>query len=185
MEPVRDYELRAFFTYVIEVLERLGIPYMVVGGFAAIMYGEPRLTIDYFNGRRGAFERAQAEGAGGVAAFFRVVFPSSLPMCALAGATSFMLGGSSLLWPLVMVNGPDLMPLSLRTLMVARAANAPGMMSAAGWQLLVFWGVAMLVVWGVTQAVYGERLQLDVGDEPAEAPPVLTTTWRPSGTQAH
>jgi hypothetical protein len=46
MEPVRDYELKAFFTYVIDVLERLSIPYMVVGGFAAIFYGEPRLTID-------------------------------------------------------------------------------------------------------------------------------------------
>jgi len=46
MEQVRDYELKAFFTYVIEVLERLGIPYMVVGGFAAVFYGEPRLTID-------------------------------------------------------------------------------------------------------------------------------------------
>ena len=46
MEPVRDYELKAFFTYVIEVLENLGISYMVVGGFAAIFYGEPRLTID-------------------------------------------------------------------------------------------------------------------------------------------
>jgi hypothetical protein len=46
MEPVRDYELKAFFTYMIEVLESLGIPYMVVGGFAAIFYGEPRLTID-------------------------------------------------------------------------------------------------------------------------------------------
>lgn len=46
MEPVRDYELRAFFSHVIGVLERLEIPYMVVGGFAAIFYGEPRLTID-------------------------------------------------------------------------------------------------------------------------------------------
>ena len=46
MEPVRDYELRDFFTYVIGVLERLQIPYMVVGGFAAISYGEPRFTID-------------------------------------------------------------------------------------------------------------------------------------------
>ena len=46
MEPVRDYELKAFFSYVVEVLENLGIPYMVVGGFAAILYGEPRLTID-------------------------------------------------------------------------------------------------------------------------------------------
>ncbi len=46
MQPVRDYELKAFFTYVIDVPERPGIPYMVVGGFAAIFYGEPRLTID-------------------------------------------------------------------------------------------------------------------------------------------
>jgi hypothetical protein len=46
VEHVQDYELKAFFTYVIDVLERLGIPYMVVGGFAAIFYGEPRLTID-------------------------------------------------------------------------------------------------------------------------------------------
>lgn len=46
METVRDFELKAFFTYVIAALERLHIPYMVVGGFAAIFYGEPRLTID-------------------------------------------------------------------------------------------------------------------------------------------
>jgi hypothetical protein len=46
LEPVRDYELKAFFTYVVQVLERLGIPYMVVGGFAATLYGEPRLTLD-------------------------------------------------------------------------------------------------------------------------------------------
>ena len=46
MEAVRDYELKDFFSYVIEVLERLDIPYMVVGDFAAILYGEPRMTID-------------------------------------------------------------------------------------------------------------------------------------------
>jgi hypothetical protein len=45
-EPVRPNELRAFFAYVIDVLERLEIPYMIVGGFAAIFYGEPRLTLD-------------------------------------------------------------------------------------------------------------------------------------------
>jgi hypothetical protein len=46
MEPIRPNELRVFFTYVTDVLERLKIPYMVVGGFAAIFYGEPRLTLD-------------------------------------------------------------------------------------------------------------------------------------------
>ncbi len=39
-------ELRAFFTYAIGVLERLNIPYMVVGGYAATAYGEPRTTVD-------------------------------------------------------------------------------------------------------------------------------------------
>lgn len=46
MEAVRDYELKAFLNRAIEVLESLEIPYMVVGGFAAILYGEPRLTLD-------------------------------------------------------------------------------------------------------------------------------------------
>jgi hypothetical protein len=40
------YDLEAFFNYVIGVLERLEIPYMVVGGFAAIAYGVPRSTVD-------------------------------------------------------------------------------------------------------------------------------------------
>ena len=46
MEPVTDYELKAFFSHVIDVLNRLEISYMVGIGFAAILYGEPRLTID-------------------------------------------------------------------------------------------------------------------------------------------
>ena len=45
LEPVRNHELRAFFTYVVKVLEPLGVPYMVVGGFAATLYGEPRMTL--------------------------------------------------------------------------------------------------------------------------------------------
>ena len=44
--PGQPSELRQFFNSVISVWERLRIPYMVVGGFAAIFYGEPRLTID-------------------------------------------------------------------------------------------------------------------------------------------
>lgn len=39
-------ELRAFFTYAISILEQLDIPYMVVGGYAATVYGEPRMTVD-------------------------------------------------------------------------------------------------------------------------------------------
>lgn len=46
MEQARDYELKRFFGHVIAVLEQLGIPYMIVEGFAAILYGEPRLTVD-------------------------------------------------------------------------------------------------------------------------------------------
>ena len=46
LEPPKDREIREFLAYLIETLERLQIPYMIVGGFAAILYGEPRLTID-------------------------------------------------------------------------------------------------------------------------------------------
>lgn len=46
MAELHDYELRAFLTRVIGVLERLDISYMVVGGFAATFYGQPRLTLD-------------------------------------------------------------------------------------------------------------------------------------------
>ncbi|MFN2169767.1 MAG: hypothetical protein ACK2U9_26340 [Anaerolineae bacterium] len=39
-------ELTSFFIHVIEVLEEVGISYMVVGGYAALFYGEPRMTLD-------------------------------------------------------------------------------------------------------------------------------------------
>lgn len=43
---VSPQELSSFFATVVQTLEQLQIPYMVAGGFAAIFYGEPRLTID-------------------------------------------------------------------------------------------------------------------------------------------
>jgi hypothetical protein len=46
MTEMPHYDLEAFFNHVIAVLERLEIPYMVVGGFAAITYGVPRSTVD-------------------------------------------------------------------------------------------------------------------------------------------
>ena len=46
MAQTTPQELSHFFSYVVDVMERLKIPYMVAGGFAAIFYGEPRLTVD-------------------------------------------------------------------------------------------------------------------------------------------
>ncbi len=43
---VTPQELSGFFATVVQHLDRLQIPYMVAGGFAAIFYGEPRLTVD-------------------------------------------------------------------------------------------------------------------------------------------
>ena len=39
-------DLRTIFAYVVDVLEEIGIPYMVVGGYAATLYGQPRMTLD-------------------------------------------------------------------------------------------------------------------------------------------
>ncbi|GAB4443756.1 MAG: hypothetical protein Kow0031_26050 [Anaerolineae bacterium] len=44
--PVSPQELSGFFATVTHKLEQLSLPYMVAGGFAAIFYGEPRLTVD-------------------------------------------------------------------------------------------------------------------------------------------
>jgi hypothetical protein len=46
LQPPSPDELTDLFSYVVSVLEQLNISYMVVGGFAAITYGEPRLTLD-------------------------------------------------------------------------------------------------------------------------------------------
>lgn len=46
IQPPTPSELQDLFAYVVSVLERLRIPYMVVGGFAAITYGEVRFTAD-------------------------------------------------------------------------------------------------------------------------------------------
>lgn len=46
MARVRDDELREFLAYIVALFEHLEIPYMVVGGFAAVLYGEPRFTAD-------------------------------------------------------------------------------------------------------------------------------------------
>lgn len=43
---LQQNELQDFFKYVIDVLDDLQISYMVVGEFAAILYGEPRFTMD-------------------------------------------------------------------------------------------------------------------------------------------
>ncbi len=46
MRQLDSRELQDFFAHVVSVLERLRMPYMVVGGFAAITYGELRFTAD-------------------------------------------------------------------------------------------------------------------------------------------
>jgi len=43
---VSPQELSRFFATVVKKLEEMSLPYMVAGGFAAVFYGEPRLTID-------------------------------------------------------------------------------------------------------------------------------------------
>ncbi|MBN1890994.1 MAG: hypothetical protein JW850_23560 [Thermoflexales bacterium] len=46
MEQTTPDELASFVARVTTVLEELGIDYYIVGGYAAIAWGEPRLTID-------------------------------------------------------------------------------------------------------------------------------------------
>ncbi len=46
MQQTQNDDLQALFAYVTAIFETANIPYMVVGGFAATVHGEPRFTID-------------------------------------------------------------------------------------------------------------------------------------------
>ncbi len=46
LQPPSPDEIANLLVYVVAVLERLKIHYMIVGGFAALIYGEPRFTAD-------------------------------------------------------------------------------------------------------------------------------------------
>lgn len=56
-------------------------------------------------------EAAFIDGAGHWAVFRRIVLPLSLPALATFGIFAFMASWNSFLWPLVIVNSPDLMTL--------------------------------------------------------------------------
>jgi multiple sugar transport system permease protein len=56
-------------------------------------------------------EAAFMDGAGHVTVFRRIVLPLALPALATFGIFAFMASWNSFLWPLVIVNSPDLMTL--------------------------------------------------------------------------
>jgi len=56
-------------------------------------------------------EAAFIDGAGHLAVFRRIVVPLALPALATFGIFAFMASWNSFLWPLVIVNSPDLMTL--------------------------------------------------------------------------
>jgi multiple sugar transport system permease protein len=58
-------------------------------------------------------EAAFVDGAGHIRVFFRLVLPLSKPAIATVAVFSFMGSWNSFLWPLVVINNPDLMTLPL------------------------------------------------------------------------
>ena len=58
-------------------------------------------------------EAAFVDGAGHLRVFFRLVLPLSKPAIATVAVFSFMGSWNNFLWPLVVINNPDLMTLPL------------------------------------------------------------------------
>jgi len=75
-------------------------------------------------------EAAFIDGAGHVAVFRQIVVPLALPAIATFGIFAFMASWNSFLWPLVIVNTPDLMTLPVGL------SNLQGRYSTA-WNLLM------------------------------------------------
>lgn len=63
---------------------------------------------------REIFEAAKVDGAGSVRLFFSVVLPMSRPILAVVSVFAVLASWKDFLWPLLVLDNPDIQPLSVR-----------------------------------------------------------------------
>ncbi|GAA3042429.1 carbohydrate ABC transporter permease [Streptosporangium longisporum] len=78
-------------------------------------------------------EAARIDGAGRMQIFWRIVVPLSKPVLAVVTITSFIFHWNDLIWPLVVLNDPELytLPLALQQLASGESGRAYYMMAGA------------------------------------------------------
>ncbi|WP_030450659.1 carbohydrate ABC transporter permease [Herbidospora cretacea] len=78
-------------------------------------------------------EAARIDGAGRMAIFWRVILPLSKPVLAVVTITSFIFHWNDLVWPLIVLNSPDLytLPLALQQLASTESGRAYYIMAGA------------------------------------------------------
>ena len=71
-------------------------------------------------------EAALIDGAGRMQIFWRIILPLSKPVLAVVTITSFIFHWNDLLWPLVVLNDPELytLPLALQQLASSESGRA-------------------------------------------------------------
>ena len=114
----------------------------------------------YFAGQRPAIEKARRAGQPSATAFIQLALRPSLPIGLLAGAVSLLLGGQSLLWPLLALAQSDYYPLSLRLAVFQTPLADQGALGAAAWLALSVWAGGMLLLWWPLQTLVLERWEL-------------------------
>ncbi|MEV4381403.1 carbohydrate ABC transporter permease [Streptosporangium sp. NPDC049644] len=78
-------------------------------------------------------EAARIDGAGRMQIFWRIIIPLSKPVLAVVTITSFIFHWNDLVWPLVVLNDPDLytLPLALQQLASSESGRAYHIMAGA------------------------------------------------------
>ncbi|MFJ2031992.1 carbohydrate ABC transporter permease [Streptosporangium sp. NPDC087985] len=78
-------------------------------------------------------EAARIDGAGRMQIFWRIILPLSKPVLAVVTITSFIFHWNDLVWPLVVLNDPDLytLPLALQQLASSESGRAYYIMAGA------------------------------------------------------
>ncbi len=133
-----------------------------------IMLGVPMLFILtlFFKGQERQWRAAQASGQSAIGSFVTTVILPSLPLAALLALVTIAVSQMDLLWPLLAVNSPALMPLPVRLVQMGAAFSASSDSLVVE---LIRFGVPLFVLSLLVlipfQIFYFDRLALRTGDD--------------------
>ncbi len=113
----------------------------------------------YFVGKEELWEAARSAGWEG-ADLLRLAVSGSGPAFALAGVVALLVAGQSLVWPLVVLERSELLPLSLQ--LVARRSQLAGapLTAAGAWLTLTLCGLPILLLWWLLEGLVLHQIEL-------------------------
>jgi ABC-type sugar transport system permease subunit len=151
-----------------QTLRQLGSLGTVNGLVPPLAISIPGLVILtlFFKGRQGDWREAQAAGASVVGSFFRKLLLPSLPLAALLACIGLFAAALDPFWPMLVVNKPELYPVSLALIMAANTGFSPSAsLAVAVLSVMVPIFLVAWIVFAVFQVFYLERVTVEAGAE--------------------